>query len=148
MKRIILARILILALLVAGIFLGGIGIGYRFASEAKNQKKISMTADNDAMNGLQANDKNAGEVKKDDMALKLALLKDYTNFVYMPAEKLGDVPQYIAKMDEKVSALGNPAIEERYYSTGVGSPEEREQRVIDFFNFLIDGMIEDSNNSR
>ena len=151
MRRMTIERPLIMLLFVAVVFACGVGVGYFILPKLKSPGRTTALITHNSTTDKpidNTKENKGGEVKKDNMALKLALLKDYTNFVYLPTEKIGDVSQYVAKMDEKVVMLDDSAIEEKYYSTGEGSPEEREQKVLDFLNFLIDGMVNDVNNSK
>ncbi|OGI28928.1 MAG: hypothetical protein A2288_02350 [Candidatus Moranbacteria bacterium RIFOXYA12_FULL_44_15] len=77
-----------------------------------------------------------GSTEKEKARLKLDLLKDYTNLVYLPAEKIGDANAYVGAMDQKVKAIANDKISEKYYATG--TEEGREAKILDFFNFLIE----------
>lgn len=76
------------------------------------------------------------ETDKGKQIQKLDLLKDYINFVVLPKEEVKDPEAYADNMEKKMQAVSDAALAEKYYATGEG--ENREKKILDFFNFVIE----------
>lgn len=85
-----------------------------------------------AAGGYYAGQKNQPELEK--INLKLDLLKDYTNFVLLPLEKIADPEKYADDMGKKVEEINDNEITSKFYATG--ETDGKEQKIIDFLDFL------------
>jgi|GEM_PF-5804290 len=65
---------------------------------------------------------------------KLDLLKSYTDFVLLPKEKIADPVKYADNMSEMVKNINSEEITTKYYATG--ETEGKEQKIVDFLDFL------------
>jgi hypothetical protein len=120
-KRIFIVLIIVFALgVVSGYFFGG-----RNKSESGKSVTINNTSEKKATNAL----------------LKLDLLKDYTGFILSPSETIGNSEEYANNMAEKVKKINDTEITSKFYATG--ETENKEQKIIDFLNFLNDSIKAD-----
>lgn len=121
-KKKIIAVVFILAI--------GIAAGYLWGS---NRKSTKLSVGNSAVSNQAENASQSASNEK--TALKLDLLKNYVNFVYLPAEEIKDSQDYADRMAQEVEAIGDSQIMEKFQATGSG--EDREKKILEFFNFLI-----------
>lgn len=129
-KKKIIAVVFILAI--------GAAVGYLWSN---NRKPAKLSVGNSAVSNQTENASQSASNEK--TALKLDLLKNYVNFVYLPAEEIKDSQDYADRMAQEVEAIGDSQITEKFQATGSG--EDREKRILEFFNFLI-GDIKNSLN--
>lgn len=123
LKKRIITMVLIFAL--------GLALGY-FWGNKKSTSKMSIS------NNLVSSQENdsSGKISSAKTALKLDLLKDYINFVYIPKEEISNIQEYSDNMSKKVETIGDEKIKEKFQATG--NDAEREKRILEFFNFIID----------
>jgi hypothetical protein len=74
------------------------------------------------------------ENKKNLILQEIDLLKSYTDFVLLPKEKIADPKKYADEMGAKVEAINNDDITAKFYATG--ETEDKEQKIVDFLDFL------------
>lgn len=86
-----------------------------------------------AAGGYYAGQKNQSQ-NLEKIDLKLGLLKDYTDFVFLPPEKITDPVKYADAMGEKVKEINDSEITSKFYATGEN--DDREQKILDFLDFL------------
>mgnify|MGYP000890482974 CR=1 FL=1 len=122
-KKKIITVVLILAL--------GVILGYFWGSK----KSTSSLSVNNNLISSQENDV-SGKISSTKAVLKLDLLRDYINFVYLPKEEIQNIQEYVENMGKKVEAIGDEEIREKFQATG--NDAEREKRILEFFNFIID----------
>lgn len=122
-KKKIITMVLILAL--------GMALGY-FWGNKKATSKLSIS------NNLVSSQENnaSGKISSTKAILKLDLLRDYINFVYLPKEEVQNIQEYADNMSKKVESIGDEKIKEKFQATG--NDVEREKRILEFFNFIID----------
>jgi len=120
-KRLLVTLFLVFAL--------GIISGYLFGSKNGVRSVKNFTINND------------NSEKEIKALLKLDLLKEYTEFILLPSEKIGNSEEYANSMAEKVKNLDDPQITSKFYATG--ETENKEQKIIDFLNFLSESIKSD-----
>lgn len=120
--------LLILALLV------GASVGYSLGN--KKPETILEKSSEQIMTG---NEMTAE--KKALIGQKLDLLKNYTNFVFLPPEATGDSLSYVEKMEKIIQSINNEEITAKFYVTG--ETENKEQKIIDFLDFLNENIKAD-----
>lgn len=109
----------------------GAAVGYFWGSK-KSASGLSVS--NIPASGQTKN--TSGKYSDGKAALKLDLLKDYINFIYLAKEEIEN-PQGIAdKMGDKVAEISDQNITERFYVAR--DPKEDEKKIVEFFNYLID----------
>lgn len=114
--------------LVFALVAGAAG-GY-YASQKNQPEKEACTPDDNGNKKVSA--KPAQDLEK--INLKLDLLKDYTDFVLLPLEKISDPAKYADDMGEKVKEISDDEITSKYYATG--ETDGKEQKILDFLDFL------------
>lgn len=121
--------ILILALIV------GLAGGYFYGN--KNQKTaISLPCAGDSQDSSANN-----IIDTEKIALKLNLLKDYTDFVLLPLEKIADPEKYADDMEKKAVEIGDNEIIAKFYATG--ETADKEQKILDFLDYLNESVKAD-----
>jgi len=79
--------------------------------------------------------------KNEKAVQKLDLLKSYTDFIFLPKEKIGDPVAFADDMEKKVETIGDDVIASKYNATG--ESENKEQKIIDFLDFLNNSIRSD-----
>lgn len=73
--------------------------------------------------------------------LKLSLLQDYINFIYLPEERILDVKNYVDEMNKKIDNISDEKISEKYYLTA--DDDDKETKILNFLNYTIDSVKND-----
>jgi len=73
-----------------------------------------------------------------DLSQVYDLLKDYTDFVLLPKEKITDPTKYADDMGTKVKSINDDDITAKFYATGEAA--SKEQKIVDFLD-LLNGKI-------
>lgn len=118
------------------VFIVGIGTGYYFGSNAQSSKVIEIrnTAKERANTDLDADKKNL-------TLQKLDLLKNYTDFIFLPPEATGNSLNYVEEMEKRVKSINDEKITAKFYTTG--ETENKEQKIIEFLDFLNESIKAD-----
>lgn len=126
-------------LLILIVFLLGFSFGYftKFLwSSKKNYPNKEIVFSQKECEPIVKKVENLDNHDNHEVSIKrLDLLKDYINFVLMPKKKIVDIKKYVLEMNQKADEIGDPELSEKYSATG--EDENREQRILDFFNFSI-----------
>ncbi|MDO8241073.1 MAG: hypothetical protein Q7T51_03795 [Candidatus Moranbacteria bacterium] len=77
--------------------------------------------------------------------MKLNLLQDYINFVFLPKEEVSDPKQYTDMMLSKVSAIKDEELSNKFYATGTENEGEREKNILDFINAVTESVKKELN---
>lgn len=125
-KSVLIALVLVLLL--------GIGVGYYFGKRQVEEAKIPGKE-----NSLAISEVKTGENEK--ALQKLDLLKSYTDFIFLPKEKIEDPIAFAEDMTKKVETIGDDIITAKYSATG--ESENKEQKIIDFLDFLNESIKAD-----
>lgn len=116
------------------VFVAGLAGGYFYGS--KNQKTAtSLPCSSDSQ------DSSAKVSDIDKVNLKLDLLKDYTDFVLLPSEKIIDPLKYADDMGKKAVEIDDKEITAKFYATG--EADNKEQKIVDFLDFLNNSIKDD-----
>ena len=83
--------------------------------------------------------------QKVQTGMKINLLQDYMNFIFLPKEKVGDPKQYTDSMTSKVAAIRDDELAAKFIATGTDNTGEREQMILDFMNAIIESIKKDLN---
>lgn len=120
-KKIIISLVFVLIAGAAG--------GYYAGQKNHLEKEICAPDGNENKKVFTKPEQDSGKI-----GLKLDLLKDYTDFVLLPLEKISDPAKYADDMGKKVEEINDDEITSNYYATGEG--DNREQKILDFLDFL------------
>ncbi|MBU2028950.1 hypothetical protein KJ761_03635 [Patescibacteria group bacterium] len=123
----------ILFLLVLALVVGA-SVGYSLG----NKKPVTILEKNSEQ--ITTGNEMTAE-KKALIGQKLDLLKNYTNFVFLPPEATGDSLSYVEKMEKIVQSINDENITAKFYATG--EAENKEQKIIDFLDFLNESIKAD-----
>ena len=121
------------------VFGGGIFLGYYMKPE---KEKIISVSENKSC--TQQSQKLEDALKSNMQYLSVTsaradILRDYVNFIFLPKEKIGNTDEYAKKMEEKIVALGDENLLQKFYATGEKNEEKRNANVLDFINEVING---------
>ena len=78
---------------------------------------------------------------KEKVLLKLDLLKDYQNFIFLSKEEIKNPVAYANEMEKKAQTIGDAKLLEMYYATG--EIDNKEKKITDYLNALIDSIKND-----
>ena len=115
------------------IFALGSSVGYYYSNESKEQITIGKKSDSPA--GI------IGSGNKEKARIKLDLLREYTDFVFLPKEEMGDLVKYVDGMGEKVKLINDDALSAKFYATG--EAENKEKKILDFLDSLNKSIASD-----
>jgi len=132
---------LLIFLFVIAIFLAGVLTGYFFDHTKKKEILMrSIPADSKATNPTKSA-LNKPYSQSEATVLKLSLLQDYINFIYLPEERILDVKNYVDEMNKKIDNISDEKISEKYYLTA--DDDDKETKILNFLNYTIDSVKND-----
>jgi len=114
-------------------FIVGLIGGYYYGHKSLTSGSVCILNGGGATSEVPASAKNFAQT-----ALKIDLLKDYTDFVLLPKEKIADPVKYADMMGAKVKTINDSDITAKFYATG--EIADKEQKILDFLD-LLNGKI-------
>lgn len=119
--------------------LGALLSGFYFGNKKQCENETANSENNIACPIVAANPAVKNSVAANNIKtakLKLDLLKSYTNFVLLPPEEIANAESYANDVSKKLEAVNDPEITSKFEDTLVGEETARNQKIIDFLNFL------------